>query len=94
MFPLAFILGVALFRGDFDVWRDALPIAGAGGLVALLHVLLYYELLPPSIEPCAVGPSCSGAAMAFAGLPLPPLSALAFITIVFALWAVVPKRSS
>lgn len=35
MFPLALILGIAVFLSDFSVRRYVLPLATIGGLIAL-----------------------------------------------------------
>ncbi|MDZ7874019.1 MAG: disulfide bond formation protein B [Rhizobium sp.] len=83
MFPLAVVLGVAVFKGDREVWRYALPLAVAGLLIAGYHVLLYAGLIPEAVVPCGKGPSCSDAQMTIFGglLPLPILSLLAFTAI-------------
>ncbi|EKE67884.1 MULTISPECIES: disulfide bond formation protein B [Alphaproteobacteria] len=81
MFPLALILGVACLRNDAGVGCYALPLALAGGGVALWHSLLYVGWPPTSIEPCQAGVSCTGAGMTFMELPLPMLSLGAFLAI-------------
>lgn len=81
MFPLAIILGVALWRGDVGVWRYGLPIAGAGLLVAAYHTLVYYGVVPEGIVPCGDGPSCTDAEMTVLGLAIPVLSAASFLTL-------------
>lgn len=82
MFPLAIILGIAALRNDFEVRNYALPLSFTGGLIAGFHSLLYAGVLPRAIEPCGVGPSCSSAAMTIlGGVPIPYLSASAFIAI-------------
>lgn len=87
MFPIVVILGIALLRDDDGAWMYALPLALAGGVIALWHSLLYAELLPRPIVPCtATGPSCSGAEQLLLGsIPIPYLSLLAFILITVAL---------
>lgn len=83
MFPLAIILAIAAFRSDAAAWIYAVPIALAGWLVAGFHTLLYAGIIPKAVEPCGVGPSCSGADMTIlGGLPLPALSLLAFTAII------------
>ncbi len=89
MFPLAIILGLAAWRNDAGIWRYALPLAALGGLVALYHTLLYYDVIPKPIEPCGAGPSCSSADMLiFGSIPIPALSVFAFIIIAILLLAV------
>lgn len=88
MFPLALILGIAAWRGDLGAWRYGLPIAVAGLLVAAFHSLLFYGVVPESIEPCGAGPSCTDAQMTIFGLPLPVLSFAAFAGIATLLYEV------
>lgn len=86
MFPLAIILGIAAARSDSTVWRYALPLAGAGWLLALYHNLLYFAVIPEEIKPCGAGPSCSSADMTvFGALPLPSLSMAAFTLLIILL---------
>ena len=82
MFPLAVILGVALWHSDAGVWRYGMPLALAGGAIAAYHTALYAGLVPQAITPCtATGPSCTDAAMLVLGLPIPFLSLMAFGTV-------------
>lgn len=87
MFPLAFLLAVACYRSDLDVWRYAAPLAAIGWLVAGWHTLLFYGVVSEAIQPCsASGPSCSGEGMTLLGwAPLPVLSLLAFTVILILL---------
>ncbi|WP_275546069.1 disulfide bond formation protein B [Pseudomonas sp. Marseille-Q0931] len=83
MFPLVPMLGVACYLSDARVWRYAVPVAAVGWLVALYHNLLYFKLIPETIKPCGMGPSCSGADMTvFGSLPLPLLSLVVFTLII------------
>lgn len=81
MFPLAIILGVAVWRGDLGAWRYGLPIAAAGLLVATYHTLLYFGVVPEGIVPCGAGPSCTDAEMTVLGLAIPVLSLASFIAL-------------
>lgn len=83
MFPLAVILGIALYREDFSIWRYGLPLSIGGSGFAAFHSLLYFKILPEEIKPCTeTGVSCSGADMMLWGiLPLPLLSLTAFVFI-------------
>ena len=86
MFPLAAILGIALYRGDLSVWWYGLPLSAGGAIVAGFHSLLYFKILPEEIKPCTeTGPSCSGADMMLWGFPLPLLSLIAFLSITISL---------
>jgi len=93
MFPLAIILGLAVFRENAGIWFYALPLAVLGWLVAAHHALLYFGVIPEPIKPCtATGPSCSGEGMMIFGFfPLPLLSLISF-TLIAALLLVVRRR--
>ena len=86
MFPLAVVLGVAIWNADVTVWKYAAPLAGFGAIIALYHTLLYIGVIPKPIIPCEQsGPSCTGESMTIIGLPIPGLALLAFGTILFLL---------
>ena len=86
MFPLAVVLGVAIWNADLTVWKYSAPLAGFGAIIALYHTLLYVGVIPKPIIPCEQsGPSCTGESMMIMGLPIPGLSLLAFGTILFLL---------
>lgn len=94
MFPLAIILGVASWRTDTGVAAYALPLALMGWLIAAVHLLLYWNVIPQAIEPCGSGPSCTGSSMAiFGSIPLPLLSLLAFTLIAAGLAALLRGRT-
>ena len=83
MFPLAVILGIACLRADFKVRYYAVPLALVGTAIAIWHSGLYLGWIPQGIEPCGQGPSCASDDMTiFGGVPLPVISAGAFILIV------------
>lgn len=88
MLPLALILGVAAWRGDLGIWRYALPIAGAGVLLAGFHSLVYFGIIPEAIAQCGAGPSCTDAEMTIFGLAIPVLSLAAFVGLVVLLGTV------
>lgn len=82
MFPLAVMLGVAVFRSDTTVWTYAVPLSLIGLAIAGYHSLLIAGFIPVPIVPCqATGPSCSGDAMSVGGIPIPYMSAAAFAAI-------------
>lgn len=92
MFPLAIVLAVATFRSDVDAWRYGTPLAAIGWLIAAYHCLLYFEVLPKSVEPCGAGPSCSDANMTILGsIPIPLLS-LGSFTLIIAMLLMARRR--
>lgn len=79
MFPLAVILGIACLRNDFAVRQYVIPIAIAGTAFALWHNLLYFGVIPETIEQCGKTLPCTGDGMLIHGLvPIPALSLTAF----------------
>lgn len=87
LFPLAFIFTTGLFLCDKSVVRYALPLAGAGWLVALYQNLLIYGIIPESIKPCSQGISCTESYFDLLGfLTIPMLSFMAFTIILVLLY--------
>ncbi|PTN32372.1 disulfide bond formation protein B [Desulfonatronum sp. SC1] len=87
LFPLAFIFTTGLFFCDKSVVRYALPLAGAGWLVALYQNLLVYGIVPESIKPCSQGVSCTESYFDLLGfLTIPVLSFMAFTIILVLLY--------
>ncbi|SDL70555.1 disulfide bond formation protein B [Paracoccus chinensis] len=93
MFPLAPVLGVALWTGDPRGRLYALPLAISGLVIAAWHSGLYAGWIPEPVLPCtANGPSCTDrAGQSILGLPIPFLSLAAFAAITLLL---LPKGRS
>ena len=86
MFPMALILPFGLFPFDRNVVRAVLPLAGFGGMLAVLHVLLVEGIIPERVAPCRQGVPCSETVAEWFGfVTIPLLSFVAFATIVFLL---------
>ena len=82
MFPLVFVLAAGLFPLDSRLVRYALPLAVAGWLVALFHVLLVAGVIPESATPCTKGVPCSQVQLELFGfVTIPLLSLVAFSAI-------------
>lgn len=91
MYPLAVILGVAAWRGDWGVRRYAAPLAAIGAVVATYHVAL--QRLPglPSTG-CSLTAPCSAIDLERFGFVTIPLMALvAFAVILTVLFALAPE---
>lgn len=90
MFPLAWILGIAAFRGRLDYDWYALPLTAVGVVMAAFHTLIYFDIIPEAIHQCGAGPSCSdtNAMQLFETVPIPLLSFLSFAAILILLLAV------
>lgn len=88
MFPLVFVLATGLFSRDGSVVRYALPLAAAGWLLAMFHLLLTRGVIPASATPCTQGIPCSEIDVEWFGfVTIPLLSVLAFSAIAIALFA-------
>jgi disulfide bond formation protein DsbB len=86
MFPLVLVLAAGLFPLDRKVVRYAFPLAAAGWLVALFHLLLTKGFIPESMAQCAPGiPSSPIQIEWFGFVTIPLLSLLSFFAIGLAL---------
>jgi len=82
MFPMLLILPFGLFPFDRNVIRSVLPLAGIGGLIAALHVLIVAGIVPERIAPCRQGVSCSETVITWFGfVTIPLLSFVAFLAV-------------
>jgi disulfide bond formation protein DsbB len=94
MFPMMLILPFGLFPFDKNVIRAVLPLAGFGGLLAALHVLIVEGIIPERVAPCRQGVPCSETVAEWLGfVTIPLLSFVAFVAIV-ALLSLAIVRSS
>lgn len=81
MYPLVFVLGVAVLRRDVGVWWYALPLSVTGGLISVYHAALQ---LQPALEvtPCTAGVPCTLRYFAvFGWISIPWLAGAAFLWI-------------
>ena len=84
MYPLAIILGIAVYKGDRGIARYALPLAIIGGLISLYHNV---EIWNPSIAgfvPCKSGIPCNRDYLNWFGFITIPLMALSAFLIIIA----------
>ncbi|MBX2994888.1 MAG: disulfide bond formation protein B [Bdellovibrionaceae bacterium] len=85
MYPLALILGTALWSDDTRFARYSFPFSVIGLAISLYHCLLYYEILSESIIPCQQGVSCTTKQIAVFGFMSIPLMSLTAFLILSAL---------
>lgn len=87
IYPLVIILGVATFKGDFQVFKYAIAFPVIGALFAIYQ---YLEQMIPSFAPinfCGGGPSCSDIHIKLLGfITYPFLSIVACVLIVILLF--------
>lgn len=84
MYPLVVIIAVGILRKDKGIYQYVLPLSITGLLISIYHNLLYYKILPESIQPCTIGISCTTKQIEWLGfitIPLMSLTAFAIITI-------------
>ena len=92
MFPLALILGMAVFAEDRRGAVYALPLALGGAAVAAYHTALVAGVVPKWWVPCGTGPSCSEQSLEIlGGIQIPWLSLLAFAGIAILLFVYLRK---
>lgn len=82
LYPLVFIIPVAIIFKDTKVHRYILPLSIVGSLVALYHNLLFWKILPESQAVCQNGISCIEPNLQLYGfITIPLLSFVAFVLI-------------
>lgn len=82
MYPLVIILSIGLYKKDKRVVDYALPLSLIGLLISIYHNLLYYNILPESVQPCINGISCTARQLEWFGfISIPLMSLTAFIAL-------------
>jgi len=84
MYPLAIVLAVGIWRRNTGIHFYALPLAVIGLGISIYHNLLYYGVIPESIQPCTAGVSCTTRQIEWLGFITIPLMALVAFSIVTA----------
>lgn len=80
IYPLVFMMPIAIFREDINGRLYAFSILVPGALIAGYHNLLYYGLIEKPLVPCKADVSCTSREFEFFGfLGIPLMSLLAFI---------------
>ena len=82
MYPLALIIAVGILRGDRRIYLYVLPLAVVGLTVAIYHNLLYFGVLPESVQPCMLGVSCTTKQIEWLGFITIPLMSLTAFTVI------------
>ena len=84
MYPLVFVIGIAIMRKDTLSWPiTTLVLSGIGWIIALYHSLLQWKILPESMAACTSGVSCTTAEISWLGfITIPFMSLLAFTAII------------
>ena len=84
MYPLVLIIATGILKKDKWLPLYVFPLSVIGMLIALYHVLLYYQIIPESVAPCIQGISCTTKFIEWFGfvtIPFLSLCAFGIITI-------------
>lgn len=82
MYPLVIILGFAIYTKNKLMILPALVMSVIGGLIAVYHNLLYYNILPEAAAPCIAGVSCTTKYIEWLGfITIPLLALIGFVII-------------
>ncbi len=82
MFPLAFILGVGVYRKENTSAYYVLPISIVGMIIAFYHTLLQWGIIKEVITTCSIDSSCAEPQINWLGfITIPFMSFLAFLAI-------------
>ena len=92
LYPMVITLAIGLFPLDKGAIKYSLPLAIGGWFVALYHNLLYYGIIPESLQPCRQGVSCTEVYINLLGfITIPMLSWMMFTVMIVLL--VISKRA-
>ncbi|WP_409294915.1 disulfide oxidoreductase [Peribacillus sp. SCS-26] len=92
MYPLAVILGIAVYKRDHSVYRYALPLSFLGMVVSAYHYSLQKLPFMQEFEVCTGGVPCSGEYINLLGfITIPFLALTAFTIITVCLWKLKKK---
>lgn len=82
MYPLTILIAVGILRKDKNIPYYVLPLSIIGTAIAFYHNLLYMNIIPESLAPCAAGVSCTTKFIEFFGfVTIPFLSLCGFLVI-------------
>lgn len=82
VYPLVFIIPVALIKKEFNIYLYILPLNIIGTIISVYHNMIYYNLIPETTGPCTLGISCSAQYIEWLGfITIPNLALMAFMAI-------------
>ncbi|MCM3747257.1 disulfide oxidoreductase [Paenibacillus pasadenensis] len=82
MYPLAIILGIAVYKGDRAVVRYVIPLAWIGIAIALYQNLLIWNPSMAGLVPCKSGIPCNVDYLNWLGFITIPLLSLTAFTLI------------
>ena len=87
MYPLPVIIAVVIWRRDSALHLYVLPLSMLVFSIATYHNLLYYGILPESVQPCLLGVSCTTRQIEWLGFITIPMMSLVAFTVISACFA-------
>lgn len=94
MYPLVIIIAVGIWKKDKNLPYFVLPFSIAGLIISAYHNLLYYNIIPESIEPCTLGISCTTRQLEWFGFITIPLMSLGTFALITFLTLLYKKQSA
>lgn len=82
MYPLVFILGIAFYRTDKEIYRYTLPLTIIGMLISAYHIALQKVPYLQQFEMCKTGVPCSKDYLNWYGFITIPMMAFTAFTII------------
>lgn len=93
MFPLAFILGVGVYRKDNNAAYYVLPISIVGALLAFYHSLLQWGIIKEVVKTCSIDSSCAEPQINWFGFITIPFMALVTFLVITGLMFIQVRRN-
>ncbi len=94
MYPLAVIIGAAIYTRERKLLIPAFILLIPGWLISIYHNLLYYNIIPEAAAPCVAGISCTTKFIEWFGFITIPFLAFAGFTAIFILLVIYWKSTS
>ena len=95
IYPLVFIIPLAIIRKDTQFPYSVLSVTIPGLLVSAYHNLLYYGLIPEQLAPCTAGVSCTTKYIEWFGfVTIPLLSLLILLVITLCMVALIRNQQN
>lgn len=92
MYPLTFLLGIAVYRHDIEIYRYVLPLSVIGMLISGYHTLLQKIPYLQQFEMCTTGVPCSKDYLNWLGFITIPLMAFIAFTIITICMALIVRN--
>lgn len=94
MYPLAILLGIAVYRNDRGIYRYVLPLSMIGMAISGYHTLLQKVPYLKQFEMCTAGIPCSKDYLNWFGFITIPIMAFAAFTIISICMAILARSKN